>query len=71
MISRIRCTGRSKTTPCQPSITCGPLTPSPSTKRWSDIAERLMAVIATSAGVRVPACMMPVPSRRRVVRAAR
>ena len=39
-------------------------------KRLSDIAARLMAVIAIRAGVRVPACMMPVPSRMREVRAA-
>ena len=38
--------------------------------RPPDIASRLIAVIATSAGVRVPACMMPVPRRMRVVRAA-
>ena len=35
--------------------TCGPLTPSPSTKRSSDSADSVIAVIATSAGVRVPA----------------
>ena len=35
-----------------------------------DIALRLMAVIARRAGVRVPACMMPVPRRMREVRAA-
>jgi len=35
-----------------------------------DIDARLMAVIATRAGVRVPAWMMPVPRRMREVRAA-
>src|SRR5262245_63783191 len=39
-------------------------------KRLPDIAARLIAVIATSAGVRVPACMIPVPRRIREVRAA-
>ena len=39
-------------------------------KRSPDIAARLIAVIAMSAGVRVPAWMMPVPSRMREVRAA-
>src|SRR5688572_14349314 len=57
--------------PCQPSITCGPLTPSPRRKRPQDIEARLIAVIATSAGVRVPACMIPAPRWMREVRAAR
>jgi len=39
-------------------------------KRPFDIDARLMAVIATSAGVRVPACMIPEPRRMRDVRAA-
>ncbi len=39
-------------------------------KRPPDIASRLIAVIATSAGVRVPACMIAVPRRTRDVRAA-
>ena len=37
IISRMRCTGRSNGTPCQPSTTCGPLAPSPRMKRSSDI----------------------------------
>ena len=69
-ISRMRCTGRSKRMPCQPSMTWGPLTPSPSTKRPLDMEARLIAVIATRAGVRVPAWMIPVPRRMREVRAA-
>jgi len=39
-------------------------------KRLPDIAARLMAVIATRAGVRVPAWTMPVARRMREVRAA-
>ncbi len=66
----MRVTGRSNRMPCQPSITWGPLTPSPSAKRPFDIEARLIAVMAISAGVRVPACMIPDPRRMREVRAA-
>jgi hypothetical protein len=69
-ISRMRVTGRSKRMPCQPSITCGPLTPRPSRKRPPDMLARLSEVMVRSAGVRVPACMIPEPSRMREVRAA-
>jgi hypothetical protein len=65
VVSRIRCNGRSNGMPCHPSITCGPLTPRPRRNRPFDIASRLIAVIATSAGVRVPACMIAVPSLTR------
>src|SRR5258705_10706922 len=56
--------------PCQPSMTWGPLTPRPRLNRPPDIEARLIAVIATSAGERVPTCMIPVPSRMRDVRPA-
>jgi hypothetical protein len=39
--------------------------------RLPDIDARLIAVIATRAGVRVPAWITPVPSRMREVQAAR
>ena len=45
-------------------------TPNPRMNRFSDIAARLIAVIAIRVGVRVPTCVMPVPSRIREVRAA-
>ena len=70
MVSRMRVTGRSKRMPCHPSMTWGPLTPKPRRKRPRDMLARLMAVMATSAGVRVPAWMIPVPSWMREVRAA-
>ena len=63
IVSRVRRTGRSKRTPCQPSITCGPLVPMPSTKRPPDRACSDCADIASIAGVRAPSCTMPVPSR--------
>src|SRR5205807_650013 len=53
--------------PCQPSITWGPLTPSPRRNRPPDMDARLIAVIAISAGVRVPACMIPDPGLIEVV----
>ena len=60
--SRVRASGLAKGTPCHPSLTCGPETPSPRWKRppesWSSVA----AVIAVMAGVRAGICMMPAPS---------
>ena len=52
MYSRVRPSGASKRTPCQPSLTCGPLTPRPSRKRPLDSVSRVAAVIAVIAGVR-------------------
>src|SRR5215469_821101 len=63
--------GLSNGTPCRPSTTCGPLTPSPSTKRSPEIAAMVMAVIAAIDGTRALICMIPVPRRNRSVRAAR
>ncbi len=48
MVSLVRVMGRSKRTPCQPSITCGPLVPIPRTNRPSDIVWRASADIATA-----------------------
>src|SRR5215470_8134805 len=68
--SRVRCTGWSNGTPCQPSTTCGPLTPRPRMNR-PPVSERMVAaVIAIIAGVRAPTCMIPVPSPMRLVRPA-
>ena len=70
IVSRVRCTGRSNGTPCQPSITCGPLAPIPRISRPSDTAWTPCAVIASIAGVRAPSWAMPVASRSRSVTAA-
>ena len=48
--SRVRASGLSKRTPCQPSDTCGPETPSPSRKRPPDSVSSVAAVIAQFAG---------------------
>src|ERR1700744_2203554 len=62
MYSRIRASGLANGWPYQPSTTCGPETPSPSTIRpperwWRDIAS-----IAVAAGVRAEICAIAVPS---------
>ena len=70
IVSRVRCTGRSNGTPCQPSITCGPLAPIPRIIRPSDNVWTPWAVIASIAGVRAPSWAIPVASRSRSVTAA-
>ena len=68
--SRVRPSGSANRTPCQPSLTCGPDTPSP---RWNRPPERVSsvaAVIAVIAGVRAGICMMPAPRPMRLVCAA-
>ena len=50
--SRVRASGLSNRTPCQPSETCGPETPRPSRNRPPDSVSRVAAVIAVIAGVR-------------------
>ena len=52
-------------------MTCGPLVPKPSRKRPPETDCMPMAVMASSAGVRVPPCRMPVPSLMVLVWAAR
>lgn len=69
MYSRVRAIGLPNATPCQPSTTCGPEAPMPSSSRLFDSACRVSAVIAVQAGVRADICMMPVPARMRVVHA--
>ena len=65
--SRVRSSGRGKGCPYQPSTTCGPETPTPSTSRPFERWSIVIAVIAAQAGVRAEICMMPVPSRIRSV----
>ena len=55
--SRVRASGLANRTPCQPSETCGPETPSPSRKRPALSRSRVAAVIAVIAGVRAGICM--------------
>src|SRR3954470_21003488 len=50
MYSRVRCSCLPKRTPCQPSDTCGPLEPMPSSIRPSESWSRVAAVIAVMAG---------------------
>ncbi len=69
-VSRILASGRANGTPCRPSMTCGPDAPRPSRNRPPDRFDRVIAVCATAAGVRMPSCMMPDPSSMRWVRAA-
>ena len=52
MYSRVRASGLSKRTPCQPSETCGPLTPMPRRNRPPDRESSVAAVIAQLAGLR-------------------
>src|SRR6266567_9542055 len=47
--------GTSKGTPCHPSMTCGPLTPSPSTKRF---CERADMVSSQSEAITQPASQL-------------
>ena len=71
IVSRVRRTGLSNRTPCQPSITWGPLVPMPSTNRPPESACIESEDIASMAGVRAPSWTMPVASRIVDVRAAR
>jgi hypothetical protein len=68
--SLVRAIGLPNGTPCQPSTTCGPETPTPHRKRLPDSACKVIAVIAAQAGVRAGICMIDVPALIRVVRAS-
>ena len=70
-VSLRRVSGARYGTPCNPSTTCGPLAPSPSTKRPPDSACSDNAVIAVIDGTRALICMMPEPRTMRFVCAAR
>src|SRR5690242_1717696 len=63
MYSRVRASGRANGCPYQPSTTCGPDTPNPSTKRPFERWSRVSACIAQAAGVRAESCATDVPSR--------
>ena len=60
--SRVRASGLPNGTPCQPSITCGPDGPIPSTKRPPDISCSVIAVMAASAGERACIWTIAVPT---------
>ena len=70
-VSLVALSGAENRTPCQPSMTCGPLTPRPSRNLPPDNACSDIADIASMAGVLAPSCAMPEPRRILVVRAAR
>src|SRR4051794_18177518 len=61
--SRVRASGLSNGWPYQPSTTCGPDTPSPSTNRPPDRWSRVRACMAQAAGERADSCATEVPSR--------
>ncbi len=68
--SRVRASGLANRTPCQPSETCGPDTPSPSRKRPPESVSSVAAVIAVMAGVRAGICITALPTSIRLVWAA-
>ena len=65
--SRVRASGFANGWPYQPSTTCGPETPMPSTTRPPDRWSRVSACMAIEAGVRPDICTMLVPSLSREV----
>jgi hypothetical protein len=60
--SRVRANGFGYGWPYQPSTTCGPDAPSPSTNRPPERWSIVIAAMAAAAGVRAEICMMLVPS---------
>jgi hypothetical protein len=60
--SRVRLSGLLNPTPCQPSITWGPLVPIPRRNRPFEAPCIAIEVMPTSDGVRVPIWKIPVPS---------
>src|SRR4051812_27005125 len=60
--SRVRARGLGNGWPYQPSTTCGPETPRPSTNRPSLRESSVMAAIAVAVGVRAESWMRLVPS---------
>ena len=67
MYSRVRASGLANCIPYQPSTTCGPETPRPSTKRPPERWSIVIAAIAVAAGWRADICVIAVPSRIRSV----
>ena len=59
IVSRVAPIGDVNRTPCQPSITCGPLVPMPSRNRPPDSDCSVIAVMASMAGVREPIWTIP------------
>ena len=68
--SRVRARGFGYGWPYQPSTTCGPDAPSPSTIRPPERWSRVSALIAVAVGVRAAIWTMLVPSRIRLVERA-
>ena len=68
--SRIFVTGFPQGSPCQPSTTCGPETPSPRRKRPPDMRSSVAAVIAVFVGVRAGIWKIAEPTLSVVVVAA-
>src|SRR5699024_2242577 len=66
--SRVRASGFANGAPYQPSTTCGPDTPRPSTHRPAERWSRVSACIAQDAGERADSCATEVPNRTRDVR---
>ena len=67
MTSRVRASGLENGAPYQPSTTCGPLTPMPSTTRPPVRWSRVSACIAIDVGLRPDICTIEVPRRTRLV----
>ena len=63
MYARVRASGLSKGAPYQPSTTCGPDTPRPSTNRPPDRWSSVIAAIAIAVGARADSCARFVPRR--------
>src|SRR5215472_6655008 len=70
-VSLVTAIGASKLTPCQPSITCGPLVPMPSRNRPPESSCNDIADIASMAGLRAPSWAIADPSAMRSVCPAR
>ena len=69
MYSRVRASGLANGRPYQPSTTCGPDTPSPSTNRPPERWSIVIAAMAVAAGWRADSWTIAVPSLIRSVRA--
>ena len=68
----MRPTGRAHGCPYQPSTTCGPDSPRPQITRPPPASASTVAIaIAVAVGVRAEICTIAVPSRMRLVSAAR
>src|SRR3954465_14185534 len=65
--SRMRASGLANGSPYQPSTTCGPDTPRPSTKRPPERWSIVIAAIAVAVGWRADIWVIAVPRRRRSV----